>query len=59
MSDGQILPVHFIGKDGLRMERIDEVDALIVAATSIECLLQLVGAVKDSKSRVGPQSCRA
>ena len=41
------------------MERVDEVNALIVAATSIKCLLQLVGTVKDRKSGVRLQSCRA
>ena len=58
MPNRQIRAVHRIGEDRLWMKRIDQIDALVVAAAAIERFLQFIGAVEDGVTGVGSQSCR-
>ena len=51
MPDREVLSVHGIGEDGLRMEGVDQVDALVVTAAAIEGPFQFVRAIKHRVSR--------
>ena len=60
MRDRQVLAVHAIGQDRLRMEGVDEVDAFVILAVAVGRLLVFVGAVEHGIARVGlrgPRVC--
>jgi hypothetical protein len=55
---GQIGAVHRMAEDGLWTKCVDEMDTLVVPATAIERLLQLIGAMEDGEAGIGFQrSC--
>jgi hypothetical protein len=58
VADGKILAVHCVGKNGLLVKGVDEVDALIVATASIQRLFEFVRAVEDGKACGGLQPDR-
>ena len=52
VADGQRPSVHAMGENGLRVERVDQIDALVIGfARQID--RELVGAVKHDEARVG------
>lgn len=51
VTDAKVLAVHLVGEDGLRMNRVDEIDALVIAAASVERLFEFVGTMQDDISR--------
>ena len=51
MADRQGAVVHAVGEDGLRMEGVDQVDALVVGRAA-----EIVGAVQDDVARVRLQA---
>jgi hypothetical protein len=58
VADGQRLAIHLIGKDRLRMLRVDQVDALIVAdALGIGAIVQGVRAMEHDKAGLRPDAC--
>ena len=52
MGHGQDAVVHGVGEDGLRVVGVDQVDALIVLARTVQRLLKRVTAVKDDVAGV-------
>ncbi len=51
VADAEVLAVHLVGKDGLRVNRIDGIDALVIAAATIECLFEFVGTMQHDGTR--------
>src|SRR5260370_20357686 len=54
MLDRQLGAVHVAGEDRLRMKGIDEIDALVISACSLQGLLGRVGPMQDDVAGGGP-----
>ncbi len=53
ISDGERGIVETMRKNGLRMERVDEIDALVILPGAVERLFQNVGAMEDHEPGSG------
>src|SRR5579863_2918139 len=59
MLDGKSRAVHVIGEDGLGVKGVDQIDAFVILAGSVERLLQRVRTIKDKISRAGLEPGKA
>src|SRR5439155_26464073 len=53
VGDRQQMPIHSPGKNGLRMEGVDQVDAFIIRRVA-----EPIGAMEDDVARIGTQTGR-
>ena len=58
MGNRQVLAVHGVGHNRLRVERIFQVDTLVIAPAAVEGLLIVIRAVEDDVARIRFQTGR-